>query len=116
LYNEYYLEDARTVLVAYGASARPALQVVEQRRERGERLGLLELKTLWPFPASLVRRKCAKARFVCVVEMNMGQILRKVKMAVDDPQKVFLANRIDGVYITPMDIRKILRVIKGRGV
>jgi 2-oxoglutarate ferredoxin oxidoreductase subunit alpha len=51
-----------------------------------------------------------------VVELNMGQILREVKMAVDEPQKVFLANRIDSVFITPEDILNILRLIQGKGV
>jgi len=46
----------------------------------------------------------------------MGQILREVKMAVDQPEKVFLANRIDGVFITPMDIRNLLGLIQGKGV
>jgi 2-oxoglutarate ferredoxin oxidoreductase subunit alpha len=83
---------------------------------RGEKLGLLELQTLWPFPEDIVREKCANAKSVIVVELNMGQMLREVKMAVDDPQKVFLANRIDGVFITPEDILNILRLIQGRGV
>jgi 2-oxoglutarate ferredoxin oxidoreductase subunit alpha len=113
---EYYLEDATTILVSYGSPARSALHLVENRRNRGERLGLLELQTLWPFPYGLIREKCAAARHVVVVEMNMGQIMREVKIAVDDPEKVFLANRIDGVYITPTDIRNILRLIQGKGV
>jgi 2-oxoglutarate ferredoxin oxidoreductase subunit alpha len=53
---------------------------------------------------------------VIVVEQNMGQILREVKLAVDEPQKVFLANRIDGVFITPADIVNIFRLIQGKGV
>ena len=82
----------------------------------GERIGLLELQTLWPFPAEVVREKCAKAKHVVVVEMNMGQILEAVKQAVANPERVSLANRIDGQFITPTDIRKILRVIQGKGV
>jgi 2-oxoglutarate ferredoxin oxidoreductase subunit alpha len=115
-YKEYYLEDARTILVSYGSAARSALHVVENRRSRGEKLGLLELQTLWPFPYSLVQEKCADAKYVVVVEMNMGQILQAVKVSVDRPERVFLANRIDGVFITPTDIRNILRLIEGKGV
>jgi 2-oxoglutarate ferredoxin oxidoreductase subunit alpha len=48
--------------------------------------------------------------------MNMGQALQSVKLAVDEPGKVFLANRIDGSFITPTDIRNVLRVIQGKGV
>jgi 2-oxoglutarate ferredoxin oxidoreductase subunit alpha len=115
-YKEYYLEDAEHLLISYGSAARSARHVVENRRMRGEKLGLLELQTLWPFPEDIVREKCANAKSVIVVELNMGQILREVKMAVDEPQKVFLANRIDSVFITPEDILNILRLIQGKGV
>ena len=57
-----------------------------------------------------------QAEAVVVVELNMGQVMQEVKRAVDFPERVFLANRIDGVFITPMDIRKILRLIQGKGV
>jgi 2-oxoglutarate ferredoxin oxidoreductase subunit alpha len=115
-YKEFFLEDARTVLISYGSSARSALHVVKNRRARGESLGLLELQTLWPFPSEIVREKCKNARCVIVVEMNMGQVLQQVKTAVDNPEKVFLANRIDGVLINPTDIRNIMRLIQGKGV
>ncbi len=115
-YKEYYLEDAEHLLISYGSAARSARHIVEKRRMRGEKLGLLELQTLWPFPEDLVREKCAHTKSVIVVELNMGQILKMVKLVVDDPQKVFLANRIDGVFITPEDILKILRLIQGKGV
>ena len=115
-YKEYYLEDAEHLLISYGSTARSARHVVENRRLRGEKLGLLELQTLWPFPENLVRETCAGAKSVIVVEQNMGQILREVKLAVDEPQKVFLANRIDGVFITPTDIMNIFRLIQGKGV
>jgi 2-oxoglutarate ferredoxin oxidoreductase subunit alpha len=115
-YKEYYLEDAEHLLISYGSAARSARHVVENRRMRGERLGLLELQTLWPFPVDIIREKCHHAKSVIVVELNMGQILSSVKLAVDDPQKVFLANRIDGVFITPEDILNIFRLIQGKGV
>lgn len=115
-YKEYYLEDAECVLVSYGCSARTALHTVKNRRQRGMKIGLLELQTLWPFPASLVRDKCCEARYIVVVEMNMGQIVHEVKRAVDDPERVFLANRVDGEFITPTNIKNVLRVITGRGV
>ncbi len=113
---EYFLEDAECIIISYGSSARSALHVVEHLRPRGERLGLLELQTLWPFPHHIVREKCANAKYVIVAEMNMGQILQEVRIAVDQPEKVFLANRIDGVFITPMDIRNIMRLVQGKGV
>ena len=115
-YKEYYLDDAEHVLISYGSAARSARHVVEARRLQGEHIGLLELQTLWPFPSNIVREKCAHAKSVIVVELNMGQILQSVKLAVDHSENVFLANRIDGVFITPGDILNILRLIQGKGV
>jgi 2-oxoglutarate/2-oxoacid ferredoxin oxidoreductase subunit alpha len=115
-YKEYFLDDAQTILISYGCSARSALHVVENRRARGERVGLLELQALWPFPSAMVAEKCAEARHIVVVEMNMGQILRAVKRAVDRPERVVLANRLDGQLITPTDIKNLLHLIQGKGV
>jgi 2-oxoglutarate ferredoxin oxidoreductase subunit alpha len=62
-------------------------------------------------------RECAlKTKFVAVVEMNLGQLVHSVKLAVDDPDRVFLINRFDGELITDADIKKTLRIITGRGV
>ena len=113
---EYYLDDADCILISYGSPARSALHLVENRRARGERLGLLELQTLWPFPANAVRKRCEGAKHVLVVEMNMGQVMQEVKKALDEPDKVFLANAIDGTFITHTEIRNILRLIQGKGV
>jgi 2-oxoglutarate ferredoxin oxidoreductase subunit alpha len=115
-YKEYYLDDAEYIMISYGSAARSARHVVENLRPRGERIGLLELQTLWPFPSDIVREKCAGARYVFVVELNMGQIRQAVQTAVDRPERVFLVNRIDGVFITPTDIRNMLRMITGKGV
>ncbi len=115
-YREYFVDDAEILLISYGSSARSALHVVADRRKHGERIGLLELQTLWPFPSALVREKSKKARYVVVVEMNMGQVLQSVRESVEKPERVFLSNRVDGVMITPVDIRNILRLIQGKGV
>jgi 2-oxoglutarate ferredoxin oxidoreductase subunit alpha len=112
---EFLVEDAECLLISYGSSARTALHVVENRRERGEKVGLLELQTLWPFPVDVVKKRCASVNCAIVVEMNMGQILHEVKKAVDEPDKVFLANKIDGSFITPTDVLDIIRIIHGKG-
>jgi 2-oxoglutarate ferredoxin oxidoreductase subunit alpha len=115
-YKEYYLKDAETILISYGSSARSALHIMEHQRNKGIRVGLLELQSLWPFPAELIAEKCVNAQHIVVVEMNMGQITESVKLAVRNPERVFLANRIDGVFITPTDIKNVLRIIQGKGV
>jgi 2-oxoglutarate ferredoxin oxidoreductase subunit alpha len=115
-YKTFYLEDAETVLVSLriGGALGPA--------HRGE-----------PAPAGREDRPVGAADAVAVsggghppllqhgqdtvvVEMNMGQVCQMVKTTVDHPEHVFLANRIDGAFITPTDIKNILRLIKGKGV
>jgi len=115
-YKEYYMDDAKNIFISYGSAARSTLHVVENRRARGERIGLLELQTLWPFPYEMIEEKCAHADYIVVVEMNMGQITHEVKLAVKKPERVFLANRVDGAFITPDDIKNIHRLVHGKGV
>jgi len=116
MYKEYWLEDAEYILVSYGSSARSAIHLAKNRRAIGMKIGVLELQTLWPFPADMVKEKCAGTKAVIVVEMNMGQMVTQVKNAVDNPHNVFLANRIDGELIAPTDIKTLLRMIQGKGV
>ncbi|MFH0783458.1 MAG: 2-oxoacid:acceptor oxidoreductase subunit alpha [Pseudomonadota bacterium] len=115
-HKEHCLEGADYILISYGSSARSAIHLAQNRRAKGEKIGVLELQSIWPFPAELMREKCAGAKAILVVEMNMGQVMAQVKAAVSDPGRVFLANRIDGKLITPSDIKQLLRVIQGRGV
>ena len=114
-WKEYYLDDAEHIIISYGSSARSARHLVETRRSKGDRIGLLELQTLWPFRAQLVREKTAHARNIFVAEMNMGQITTQVKQVVQRPDRVFLVNRMDGLMLNPTDIGKVMRVIEGRG-
>ncbi|WP_457554029.1 2-oxoacid:acceptor oxidoreductase subunit alpha [Desulfobacula sp.] len=116
MYKEYWMDDAEYILISYGSSARSAIHLAKNRRARGIKIGVLELQTLWPFPSDMVREKCAGAKAIIVVEMNMGQIVIQVKNAVDKPNNVFLSNRIDGELILPTDIKTVFRTIQGKGV
>jgi 2-oxoglutarate/2-oxoacid ferredoxin oxidoreductase subunit alpha len=115
-HREFNLEDAEVVLISYGASARSARHIMENRRAVGMRVGMIELQTLWPFPNELIRERCKHADYIVVVEMNMGQIVNEVKAAVERPHRVFLSNRVDGEMITPTDIKHLIRVVQGKGV
>ena len=115
-HKRFNLEDAESILISYGSSARTSLEVVRYSRHRGRKVGLLELQTLWPFPTELVKEVCANARHVIVVEMNMGQIVHQVKAALNNPDNVFLCNRYDGNLIHFDDIRNMLRIVKGKGL
>jgi 2-oxoglutarate ferredoxin oxidoreductase subunit alpha len=113
---EYEMDDAETLLISYGSAARSARQTVYDARQRGVKMGLLELETLWPFPERRVRHAIAKVNETVVVEMNLGQVFEQVRRVAKRPERVFLANRIDGRLISPPDIRKVLRIIAGQGV
>ena len=115
-YKEYWTEDAEILLISFGSAARTALHMVEQRRQRGLKIGLLELQTLWPFPRQLIRRMCKGRTHILVVEMNMGQVCQEVRKAVTRPERVYLANRFDGLSISPADILGVLNMIQGKGV
>ncbi len=115
-YKEHYTDDAEILLISFGSAARTALHMVEQRRERGLKVGLLELQTLWPFPRQLIRSMCKGRSHVLVVEMNMGQVCQEVRKAVIRPERVYLANRFDGASISPADILNVLNMIRGKGV
>jgi 2-oxoglutarate ferredoxin oxidoreductase subunit alpha len=115
-YKEYYLEDAETILISYGSAARSALHIMENRRQVGQRIGMIELNTLWPVPDDMIAEKCRNARYVIVVEMNMGQIVKEVRQALGGSGNVYLANRVDGQMITPTDIKDVMRLIQGKGI
>ena len=115
-YKEHYTDDAEILLISFGSAARTALHMVEQRRERGLKVGLLELQTIWPFPRQLIRGMCKGRTHVLVVEMNMGQVCQEVRKAVIRPERVYLANRFDGSSISPADILGVLNMIRGKGV
>ena len=106
-YKEYYTEDAKHLLVSYGSSARSARHIVEKRRSRGERLGLLELQTLWPFPSRIVREKCDDAQAVVVVEMNLGQYVREIERILGEKQVDF-CGQMDGWLISPDKIKEAI--------
>jgi 2-oxoglutarate ferredoxin oxidoreductase subunit alpha len=79
-WEEKYLEDADIVILAYGINARGIPEVVEQARQKGYKMGLVRLKTLWPFPDELLERigEMGASRVV-VCEMNNGMIIREVQ-------------------------------------
>ncbi len=114
-FKEYHLTDAEHIIISYGASARSSREFVEARRHKGDRVGLLELQTLWPFAGQIVREKTQHAKNIFVVEMNMGHMKEQVKRAVVNPERVFLINRMDGMLVNPKDIGAVMRTIEGRG-
>jgi 2-oxoglutarate ferredoxin oxidoreductase subunit alpha len=109
LWEEDGLEDARVVVVAYGSTARSARQAIKIARARyGRKVGLLRLKTLWPFPAEAVERVAESAHKIIVAEMNLGQIALEVERLVGR-DKVLRVGRADGQIVTPDQIVDAMR-------
>jgi 2-oxoglutarate ferredoxin oxidoreductase subunit alpha len=72
------LTDAEVIVVAYGFTARSALFAVNQLRGEGKKVGLLRLKTIWPFADELIRDIGKRGKYLFVPEMNRGQIIGEV--------------------------------------
>lgn len=85
------LDDADTVLVAYGSCARTAEYVMKQARNKGVRVGLLRLKGIWPFPGEAVGEALESVRRVIVLENNLGQIFPEIeRLTTGETKAVFL--------------------------
>lgn len=82
---EYFLEDARIIVVAYGCTARSARRSVRQARQLGVPVGLLRLISIWPFPEGRVSELAGQAQAFVVPEMNLGQISLEVERVAKRP-------------------------------
>ncbi len=100
----YQTEDAEITIVAYGCVARSAKRAVKDARERGIKIGLLKLNTLWPFMRTAVEKVLQTSKTIIVPEMNMGQVSREVKRVNKGVTKIFTINKVDGTIITPEEI------------
>jgi 2-oxoglutarate ferredoxin oxidoreductase subunit alpha len=108
----FQTEDADITLVAYGCVARSAKRAMIEAREKGIKVGLLKLVTLWPFARSAVEKAFQTSKILLVPEMNMGQLSREVKRVNPGGAKVHTLNKVDGTIITPEEIlNRILEVV-----
>lgn len=113
-YESLFCEDARWVLVAYGASARVAKQVVVEARGRGERVGLVRPITLWPFPTEPLRELAERVEGFLVVEMSRGQMVEDVRLAVEGRAEVAFFGRTGGGIPTAEQVADELGRLRGR--
>jgi 2-oxoglutarate ferredoxin oxidoreductase subunit alpha len=110
LYEEDGLATARSVVIAYGATARSAKHAIKLARHRRSKVGLLCLHTIWPFPETIVNRIAQTSKEIIVPEMNLGQLALEVER-VAGRHKVKRVNLANGKMITP---QMILDAIEGR--
>lgn len=102
---EHFLtEDAEIVVVSYGITARIAKTAVRMAREQGIKAGLFRPITLWPFPNKELKALAKTAKRFLSVEMNMGQMIGDVKLAIDSARPVTHYGRTGGMIPTPEEI------------
>ncbi len=111
-YEEVNTDDAEYVIVAFGSSARIASEAVELARRDGMKVGLLRPITLWPFPYKRLRQLAGSVKRFLVAELNAGQMVEDVRLAVDGCVPVDHCGRMGGMIFSPEDIYEQL---KGHG-
>ena len=101
---ELETDDAELVLIAFGTVGRIAQSVVRQARAEGLKVGLLRPISLWPFPSRRIAELAEQAKGMLVVEMNAGQMLEDVQLAVEGRVPVRFYGRMGGVVPFPDEI------------
>jgi len=102
------LEDAETVVVAYGCVARSARESVERARSKGLKVGMLRLITLWPFPTALIRKMSKTVRTFVVPEINYGQMAYEVERCAGERAQTVLVGMMGGTMHTPDIILEVI--------
>jgi 2-oxoglutarate ferredoxin oxidoreductase subunit alpha len=108
-YEAFRCEDADYLLVAFGSSARICQKTVELAREEGLRVGLLRPVTLWPFPRKIIETYAGRVKGMLSVELNAGQMVEDVRLAVNGRVKVEHFGRLGGIVFTPDEIYTALK-------
>ncbi len=98
------LDDCEVAVVSFGSSAMAALSAVRRARAEGKKVGMLRLKTLWPFPTKTVRTLLAGAKKIIVPEMNLGQLALEVERAAGCNRPVIRLGKINGELFHPDEV------------
>ena len=108
-YEEYMLEDADMMIIAYGSVALSVREAIHRLRDMGIKVGMFRPITLWPSPEDKIKELCDKFDKVLVTELNMGQYIQEIQRASGrtDLDTLFKAN---GRPIAPLEI---IEKIKG---
>jgi 2-oxoglutarate ferredoxin oxidoreductase subunit alpha len=115
LYEEIQCEDAEYILVAFGSSSRICQKTIDIAREKGIKLGLLRPITLFPFPKKPIAELAKRVKGFLVVEMNAGQMIEDVQLAVRNDVPVKHFGRMGGIIPSPSEVVEALeqKLIRG---
>ena len=112
-WEEYLLEDAEYVVVAYGATSRIVRSAINTAREQGIKVGLIRPKTIWPYPTEAISKAADTAKAFLCVEMSMGQMLDDVRLAVNGKAPVAFFGHTGGIVPTPNEVLDEIRKLAG---
>jgi 2-oxoglutarate ferredoxin oxidoreductase subunit alpha len=102
----YQCQDAEVLLVAFGLSARICKAAVNRLRAAGSKVGLFRPITLWPFPSRELLQRAGGMKKVLVVEMNAGQMLEDVRLALGDKVEIEFYGRMGAMLVEEEEIIK----------
>jgi 2-oxoglutarate ferredoxin oxidoreductase subunit alpha len=109
------VEDCKIGIVSYGCTSRAVYETVDLGKKKGLNIGYIRLKTVWPFPSTIVQTMAHTADMIFVPEMNLRQIFYEAERAVQGEAPVFSVNKIGGgEMITPEELlAEIMKRVKG---
>ncbi len=113
-WQEYWTDTAKLLVIGYGTAGRIAYSAVEMARAKGMRVGLLRPQTLWPFPEERISQLTDNLRGCLVVEMNAGQMLDDVRLAIGGQIPVEFYGRMGGIVPMPDDILSTIENLYSR--
>ncbi|MEW6061166.1 MAG: 3-methyl-2-oxobutanoate dehydrogenase subunit VorB [Bacteroidota bacterium] len=103
-YELFNVKDADILLVAFGLTARICTKAMDIAIEKGLRVGVVRPITLYPFPYDIIASLATPNRVFLTVEMNAGQMVEDVRLAVNGKSPVYFRGRMGGMIPTPEDI------------
>ncbi|MBQ9073385.1 MAG: 3-methyl-2-oxobutanoate dehydrogenase subunit VorB [Muribaculaceae bacterium] len=103
-YQEYHTEDAEYLIVAFGSIARICLKSIEEARKQGIKIGLIRPITLWPFPYKRIAELSNQVKGILTVEINAGQMIEDVRLAVEGRVPVHHFGRLGGIVPNPQEV------------
>jgi len=112
-FEECQLEDAELVVVCFGSMARNVKSAVKDCRKQGLKVGILRPITLFPFPTKKLEELANTAKKFLTIEMNMGQMVRDVKLAVNGKIPVEFMGKPSGQWISVEEITQKIRSLEG---
>ncbi len=108
-YQEIDCDDADYLIVAFGSSARISQKAIELARAEGLKVGMLRPITLWPFPSQILNDYASKVKGILSVEMNAGQMIEDIRLAVNGKVPVEHFGRLGGIIPTPKEVLTSLK-------